>query len=519
MAAFPREMTHGGVVRGSAGWLSHALAALALSVLWPLAASAAGLDELPLDRWARLGENDRYQMNVAEKYYREQNWKAALSEYEKFLSLYEKSEGAPFAQLKWSMCQANLRKQNTAIKDGYQSVIDYWPDSPEAASAAYLIAKTYKDMAETKQAKKAYAKVLSDYPGTLVAMLTRVDLADIARVEGDHKKRLALLNEVVFNTEHKGDFAPVANEIGKVLAVQMFYQGDFAAGLKSLATSVPEHEQPNYLMVYIRQPIQDLVNSKENKATGHKLADAADAFLRSRLPGALQDDQQKNAYRQLNYWIAEIETSAGRPDKADEAFTRDSEKRRHGRRNAARRAEWLKQIGRRDEARVVFGQMKNAIEGQSQIAHSFREESKQGQAIPIYQQLIASDPSNTGRWSWELAHAYRESNQFKEAIDVYRQCDRFPEDVQQMAYCYRRLGDVKESVAMYQQVLAGAPQLAPWALLEIARTYEEGGQKDTAVKMFQQVCKRYPKSGEASQAQCAAARRVQNQRDPRWIHG
>ena len=57
------------------------------------------LNELPLEGWKKLREVERYQMQVAEKYWREQNWKAALSEYEKFMTLYEKSEGAPFAHL------------------------------------------------------------------------------------------------------------------------------------------------------------------------------------------------------------------------------------------------------------------------------------------------------------------------------------------------------------------------------------------------------------------------------------
>ncbi len=38
------------------------------------------------------------------------------------------------------------------------------------------------------------------------------------------------------------------------------------------------------------------------------------------------------------------------------------------------------------------------------------------------------------------------------------------------------------------------------ALLEIARTYEEAKQQESAIKAFQQVCKRFPKSAEASLA-------------------
>ena len=91
------------------------------SPAWPL---PGPLDEMSLDRWAKLRETERYQLKIAEKYYNERNWKVALAEYEKFLTQHEASEGAPYAQLKWSLCQVQLRKLNTAIKEGFQSVID-----------------------------------------------------------------------------------------------------------------------------------------------------------------------------------------------------------------------------------------------------------------------------------------------------------------------------------------------------------------------------------------------------------
>src|SRR6478735_9729446 len=81
-------------------------------------ADAGPLDEMAVERWAKLREAERYQLNIAEKFYREAQYKVAADEYEKFLKLYEKSDGASFAQLKWSHCQIELRKQNAAIKDG-----------------------------------------------------------------------------------------------------------------------------------------------------------------------------------------------------------------------------------------------------------------------------------------------------------------------------------------------------------------------------------------------------------------
>ena len=85
---------------------------------------AAKLDEMSLERWAKLREVERYQLQIAEDYYRKKDWKVAAAEYEKYLTLYERSGAASYAQLKWSLCQLQLRKANTAIKEGFQSVID-----------------------------------------------------------------------------------------------------------------------------------------------------------------------------------------------------------------------------------------------------------------------------------------------------------------------------------------------------------------------------------------------------------
>ena len=82
------------------GWARVATFLLALVVFAAAApARAQQLDEMSLDRWKKLRETERYQMQVADNYYRDRNFKVALSEYEKFLSLYEKSEGSSSLQV------------------------------------------------------------------------------------------------------------------------------------------------------------------------------------------------------------------------------------------------------------------------------------------------------------------------------------------------------------------------------------------------------------------------------------
>src|SRR5262245_60981736 len=210
---------------------------------WRLPTASAGpLDEMALDRWSKLREAERFQLQIAEKFYRDSQWKVAADEYEKFLRLYEKSEGAPYAQLKWSLCQVHLRKQNTAIKDGFQSVLDYYPESPEPITSALLIGRTHKEMGDTRAATKAYATVLSSSPRHLAAVLARVDLADIALKENDLPRRATLLKELTYDVERKGPAAVECVAASRQLAQHCFSSGEFNEGLREVASTTQEDD-------------------------------------------------------------------------------------------------------------------------------------------------------------------------------------------------------------------------------------------------------------------------------------
>ena len=132
------------------------LACAAWCVLWPPALQAGKLDQMSLKRWAKLCEVERYQLQIAEDYYTKKDWKVAGAEYEKYLTLYERSEAAPYAQLKWSLCRVKLRKANTAIKEGFQSLLDYWPESPARTRRA----------ANTRKRSAIIASVRTSRPST-----------------------------------------------------------------------------------------------------------------------------------------------------------------------------------------------------------------------------------------------------------------------------------------------------------------------------------------------------------------
>ncbi len=480
-----------------AGILAVVLAAVALLANF---ASAGPLDEMSLDRWKKLREAERYQLNIAEKYFRENNFKVALTEYEKFLTLHEKSEGAPFAQYKWSLCQVQLKKLNTAVKEGFQSVIDYWPDSPESLAAAYSIARAYKDMGDVKQAKKAYGTVLAKHGGHLVAVLSRVDLAEIARIEGDEKRRVALWQELVFQTDRKDGAEPYCQQAAVNLAAWQFAKASFPEGLKALATNYTPEQLPYYISYYANGPLQTLTNMAETKAGGEKLADEAAEYIRKQIPADRQDEAKKTYARQCGFYMADLYWASKRPEKCREIYEQQLKELGPADDTLGRLAGWYKSMNRREEARKTYGQFAKVHDGQGQIAYMFREERRYPEAVTLYRELIQADTKNANLWQGELAHALREGGQYKEAIGAYRLWDNSPNNLWHMAGCHRALKEHKEAVGLYQQILATEKSWAPQAQLQVGYTYEEAGEKEAAIKSLQLVCKRYPKTGEASQA-------------------
>ena len=62
-----------------------------------LRAELTYLEQISVETFAKMREVERFQIKVAEKFYLKGEFKAAASEYEKFLT-YERSTAAPYAR-------------------------------------------------------------------------------------------------------------------------------------------------------------------------------------------------------------------------------------------------------------------------------------------------------------------------------------------------------------------------------------------------------------------------------------
>ncbi len=497
--------------------------------------TANELDELPLDDWKQLREVERYQLQIAEKYWREQNWKAALGEYEKYMTLYEESTGAPYAQLKWSMAQVKLRQQNTAIKEGFQTVIDYWPESPQSIAAAYYIGATQREIGRVKEAKAVLKSVVAKHPQHLAAVFALHDLSLIAEAENDVPARVEVWKKLTFDIKRAPHSNTPCVQASVSLANHLFREGAFDGAVKALATTYNPQQLPSYMAQYVRQPIADLTTAAETKAQGEKLADQAIAWLKQATPADRSTDEAKTLARQTLFAIADLTAVAKRIDKVPAAYESILQNFPGDDEAFSGLAAWYKSQTNYEKARETYRRYTNANEGLGQVAYSYREQQNWEAAVTAYQQLIGQDAegkskwkaelamtyraqhkwpeaialyeelykedsANANSWRWQVACTHRDAGQYKEAIGNFRQCTNFPENYQQMAGCHRQLKEYAPAITLYNQIAAGHKPSAPWAMLQVAYTREDAGEKEPAIQAFQQVCKRFPKDGHASSA-------------------
>lgn len=515
-----------------------AVTLLSMTVLLLLSTSAEAvrLDEMSLERWAKLREVERYQLQIAEKYYRQKNWKIAMAEYEKFLTLYEQSEGAAYSQLKWSLCLVHLRKLNTAIKEGFQSVVDYWPDSPEAVAAGYYIGKSYKDMGEISPAKKAYQNVLSAHPKHLAAVYATVDLIDLSKIEDDSDARVVYWKRLTFETARTKESERHCVEASRQLAQHLLGRGAFSEAVKALQTTYSEDQLGVHIHLFACEAIRRQAGDSRTRAAGEQLADLAIGYFRGLLDANPSTKEQQSVARRYWHYMADFHAAARRDAKVPDFYRQIMDRFGNEDQTLRRLADWYKSQGRHDEARAQYARFKDRIEGQNLTAISYRDQKqyepavlafrrnmaldpenqikwngeiantyhyyaqKYDAAIAVYEQLLEADSEHTEKWRWQIATAYRDAGKYKQAIGHYRQCTNFPSNYREMAMCHRRLKGYQEAILLYGQIMGGAPKSAPWALLEIGYTQEQAGQKEKAISTFRQVCKRFPKDRCASQS-------------------
>ena len=92
------------------------------------------------------------------------------------------------------------------------------------------------------------------------------------------------------------------------------------------------------------------------------------------------------------------------------------------------------------------------------------------------------------------------SGKYEEAIKAYQQADSPPQTLFWTAECLAKLGRLEPAVSQLREVENFFKDRAPEAALAVAYLYRDAGIKEKYVRSLRGVLKKYPKSGESSQA-------------------
>jgi tetratricopeptide (TPR) repeat protein len=507
-----------------------ALVAIAIIFAAPAAALALGyLEQIEVKTFADMREVERYQLKIAEKHYNKGEFKIALDEYDKFLTLYEKSPGAPYAQLMWSHCQSKLRFVNTAIRDGFQSVIDYWPDSHEAVLASYLIGKSYDNIGQTEKAEAGYLKTINEHSEHYIATLAKVNLLHLAKVKKDAKKQMLLLADLTYDTKRTAANKEFVVNATRQLAAKQVYASQYGEAIRALETTYADKDLVKVYNDIARGAIDRFLLDAKTRTKGIELADSVIGMLGTLIPDVIDGEADHNAAREAWGRIIDLYARTGRHSEVlathqkrltilgeDDGllgglagFYRGRKQYDNARATYARYkdkvkgqlaiAEVFREEMRYNEAFAIYNALEDQVLGQGLLATLYRELLKFDDAIACYKTLMEIDRGRIDTHRWAIGECYELSNRLRKAIAAYGLVDNFPTNYFKMASCHRRLKEYKQALALYTQCKVDGAR-APDAFMEIGATYEEASDRANAIRAFQLTCKNFPKSNHASRA-------------------
>jgi tetratricopeptide (TPR) repeat protein len=114
---------------------------------------------------------------------------------------------------------------------------------------------------------------------------------------------------------------------------------------------------------------------------------------------------------------------------------------------------------------------------------------------------LKKDPKYAGQnLAWAEADLLRMLGRFEEAIKAYRTANKQPDSTWAVADCLVALKQYDQAVTTVREIESVGGAVAAVACFKVADIYRISGDKGREVTQLRTVLKRYPKSGESSQA-------------------
>jgi len=452
------------------------------------------------ERWTRLTEEERHQLTRAERYFDQNSFKSALSEYELFLQLYPKSEVASYAQLMFAECTRRNGQVNTAVNE-FRNVIDYFPDTIDAGAAQYSIGVCQTQSGDAEQAAKAFEKVIEKWPKEDFGAQARNEACTIYFRLGQIDKWLPHM-EYLATGEYK-DTQNIRTTAQRRLVTHFLYEKKTAEAY----ALVEKTHKKEPLFVFAdwsadamrRHNIPTLYGDKGKKALPAIASETVSFIEKQPAPVAAPDLAQKIT---IAHWCARIYANAGLTEQATERFAALTKKYPTDDTLRSEYGNHLRASGKFSDARLVYHELKDQFVGDREIAETYGEENNWKSCIEAYQAMLGKYPDQVGNIQWRLGEILQQCGKYQEAIAAYQQSQRDPQALFNIARCQGQLKQNDAAIQTLVGVVNFFKSAAPEAQYRIAGYYAAKGDKEAAIRTLKTVCKVYlstPWAGKAHQ--------------------
>ncbi len=463
-----------------------ALGLLASLALLPgLLATHRADAKLAAERWPRLTEEERHQLTRAERYVEQANFKSAIAEYELFLQLYPKSEVASYSQYMFAECTRKLGKINTAINE-FRNVLDYFPDSPDSGPAQFSIGLCQTQTGDTEKAVVAFEKVIAQWPATGFGAEARAEAAAIYWRLNKLDKWLPHIEFLATGTY--SDAPALRLPAVRKLVAHRLYQGNVAAAFELLDGKTKKLT----LSTFAESAIEALRLQKTGTSYGEKGTKAVAttaASVVSFLEQRARDLSDAEAKVGVEHACAKVLSAAGENDKAAERFSALLKQAPTNDRVRMDYADLLRAKGNRNEARLVYRELKDQFIADREIASTYVDERNLTAAADHYRAMLQKHPQRTNDIQWELGEVLQRAGKFQEAAAAYTASQKEPQALFRVAECQ---GSMKQHDAAIQTLIGVVnffKSSAPEAQYRMAGHQAAKGDKEAAIRTLKNVCK------------------------------
>ena len=452
--------------------------------------------KLPADRWTRLTEEERHQLTRAERYVEQSNFKSALAEYELFLQLYTKSEVASYAQFMFAECTRRLGQVNAAINE-FRNVIDYFPDSIDAGNAQYSIGVCQTQTGDVEHAVVAFEKVIEKWPKTEFGAQARSEACAIYWRLGKTDKWLPHMEYLA-----TGEYPDSQNLRGisqRRLVMHRLIESKPADAL----AIVDSKKRKDALTIFSEWAAEALrvrevagIYGENVAKTMPAIAAVTVAFIEQQA-AVVTDADLKTTYE---HWCARILAGAGVADKATERFAALLKKNPDNDKIRLEYAAHLRASNKRNDARLIYRELKDQYVADREIAESYKEESNWASCIETYKTMLTKHPAQTSQIQWNLGEVLQRAGKHQEAIAAYQQSQHEPQSLFKISESQGALKQHDAAIQTLVGVLNFFKSSAPEAQYQIAGHHAAKGDKEAAIRTLKTVCKAYLNTQAASKA-------------------